>query len=79
MYGENDPDDDQRYTVVVNDEEQYSIWSADARIPAGWREAGRTGTQAECLSYIDEVWTDMTPRSARSAPAAGAGAGQGAG
>ena len=58
-------DSDIRYRVVVNDEEQYSIWFADRPAPAGWSEAGRTGTKDECLAYIDEVWTDMRPRSVR--------------
>lgn len=53
------------YTVVVNHEEQYSIWAADQEIPLGWREAGKTGTKTECLEYIDEVWTDMRPLSLR--------------
>ena len=53
------------YTVVVNDEEQYSIWAADREIPNGWREAGKTGTKQECLDHIEKVWTDMTPKSLR--------------
>jgi len=57
--------DDRQYAVVVNHEEQYSIWFADREIPAGWREAGKTGTKDECLAYIDEVWTDMRPLSLR--------------
>jgi MbtH protein len=51
--------------VVINDEEQYSIWAADRPIPAGWRAAGATGSEDECLAYIDEHWTDMRPRSVR--------------
>jgi len=53
--------------VVVNEEEQYSIWPADRTIPAGWREAGKRGNKAECLAYIEEVWTDMRPASLRRA------------
>jgi MbtH protein len=53
------------YTVVVNDEEQYSIWPADREIPLGWREVGKQGPKAECLEYIKEVWTDMRPLSLR--------------
>jgi MbtH protein len=53
------------YTVVVNHEEQYSIWPADREIPLGWTEVGRVGSKAECLAYIEEVWTDMRPRSLR--------------
>jgi MbtH protein len=53
------------YTVVVNDEEQYSIWPADREIPAGWRESGMRGSKEECLAHIDEIWTDMRPLSLR--------------
>jgi MbtH protein len=54
-----------RFTVVVNHEEQYSVWPVDRPVPAGWREAGFTGTREECLAHIDEVWTDMRPLSLR--------------
>jgi MbtH protein len=53
------------YTVVVNDEEQYSIWPADMQNPLGWREVGKKGLKAECLAYVQEVWTDMRPLSLR--------------
>jgi MbtH protein len=53
------------YTVVVNDEEQYSIWPADRDIPAGWRVTGVVGSKDECLAHIEEVWTDMRPLSLR--------------
>lgn len=53
------------YKVVVNHKEQYSIWPADRENPLGWREAGKSGSQAECLAYIEEVWTDMRPLSLR--------------
>ncbi len=53
------------YNVVVNQEEQYSIWSADRELPLGWREAGKRGTKEECLAFIKEVWTDMRPLSLR--------------
>ena len=53
--------------VVVNDEEQYSIWPAERENPPGWRDAGQTGTKAECLAYIERVWTDMRPRNLREA------------
>jgi MbtH protein len=56
-----------RVAVVINDEDQYSIWDADRRPPPGWRSAGFAGTKAECLAYIDEVWTDPRPRSVRAA------------
>jgi MbtH protein len=57
--------DSRTYAVVVNDEEQYSIWLADREPPAGWRTVGKTGAKSECLAYIQEVWTDMRPRSLR--------------
>jgi MbtH protein len=61
-----DPEDDTRtYTVVVNHEEQYSIWLVGRPVPAGWREVGKTGPKKECLDYIEEVWTDMRPLSLR--------------
>ena len=53
------------YTVVMNHEEQYSIWPADRELPPGWSAVGKTGLKAECLAYIEEVWTDMRPRSLR--------------
>ena len=55
------------YKVVVNHEEQYSIWPADRENPLGWRDAGKVGPKTECLSYIKEVWTDMRPLSLRNA------------
>jgi len=53
------------YRVVVNHEEQYSIWPDYRDIPLGWREAGKSGLKAECLEHIKEVWTDMRPLSLR--------------
>lgn len=49
------------YKVVINHEEQYSLLPVDQGITRGWREVGKTGTQKECLKYIEEVWTDMKP------------------
>ena len=60
-----DQEDTTIYTVVMNHEEQYSIWPADRELPLGWTAAGKTGTKAECLAYIEEVWTDMRPKSLR--------------
>jgi uncharacterized protein YbdZ (MbtH family) len=57
--------DDALHRVVINHEEQYSIWLADRPIPAGWRDAGKIGLKADCLAYINEVWTDMRPLSLR--------------
>jgi len=53
------------YKVVVNHEEQYSIWPADRENALGWNAAGKSGSKEECLAYIEEVWTDMRPRSLR--------------
>ena len=53
------------YKVVINHEEQYSIWPAHRENPLGWRDDGTTGTKAACLAYIKEVWTDMRPLSLR--------------
>lgn len=54
-----------QYAVVVNDEEQYSIWPEGRDLPAGWRRDGFAGAEDECLAYIDETWTDMRPASLR--------------
>jgi MbtH protein len=62
-------EDNVLYTVVRNAEEQYSIWAAERSLPAGWEAVGKTGPKAECLAYIDEVWTDMRPLSLRQAMA----------
>ena len=58
---------EERYRVVVNDEEQYSIWLERQDIPEGWRDAGFAGTKEECLAHVEEVWTDMRPLSLRKA------------
>ncbi|GIH91292.1 MbtH family protein [Planobispora siamensis] len=55
--------------VVLNDEEQYSIWPVGRDNPAGWYDAGFSGTKDECLAHIEQVWTDMRPRSLREAMA----------
>lgn len=60
-----DLEDERIYKVVVNQEEQYSIWPADRTNPLGWRDAGKNGTKEECLAHIKEVWTDMRPLSLR--------------
>jgi MbtH protein len=54
------------YCVVRNDEDQCSIWDAGSKPPAGWHRSGFTGTKAECLAHIEQVWTDMRPRSVRA-------------
>ncbi|MFN6484859.1 MULTISPECIES: MbtH family protein [unclassified Nostoc] len=53
------------YKVVVNHEEQYSIWFVDRENPLGWTDVGKSGLKSECLEYIKEVWTDMRPLSLR--------------
>ena len=58
------------YLVVVNQEEQYSIWDEAAPLPAGWRAEGFAGTRQDCLDRITEIWTDMRPLSLRTAAAA---------
>ncbi|MEU8462373.1 MbtH family NRPS accessory protein [Streptomyces sp. NPDC029003] len=59
------------YRVVLNDEEQYSIWWADRDLPAGWHAEGTEGTREECLARITELWTDLRPASLRRRMAAG--------
>lgn len=58
-------DDQRMYSVVVNNEEQYSIWFAGRELPAGWRLCDKSGTKEQCLEYIKTVWTDMRPLSLR--------------
>lgn len=53
------------YNVVVNQEEQYSIWPADRELPLGWSAEGTSGSKQECLDHIEEVWSDMRPLSLR--------------
>jgi MbtH protein len=65
-----DDEDKTVYKVVINHEEQYSIWPALRQNPLGWRDVGKEGLKQECLSYIEEVWTDMRPLSLRKRMAA---------
>ena len=60
-----DEEDDREYRVVVNEEEQYSLWLAALEIPKGWRGIGKIGKKAGCLTYVGQVWTDMRPLSLR--------------
>ena len=60
--------DERRYTVVRNDEGQYSIWPDGREPPAGWRAVGVSGTEEECVEYIDRVWTDLYPAALRARP-----------
>jgi MbtH protein len=65
MTNRDEQEDTRTYKVVLNHEEQYSIWFADRENALGWHDAGKSGTKAECLAYIKEVWTDMRPLSLR--------------
>ena len=62
---EDDNEDAGTWKVVINDEEQYSLWPSARQNAPGWRDAGKSGTKAECLAYVNEVWTDMRPLSLR--------------
>jgi MbtH protein len=72
-------DDTTVYQVVVNHEEQYSIWPDHRALPAGWKVAGKSGPKVECLAFIKEVWTDMRPLSLRIQMDATARTGSGGG
>lgn len=63
-------DEDGRFNVVVNDEEQHSLWPVFAQVPAGWRVVFGEASRAECLEYVESNWTDLRPRSLREAMAA---------
>ena len=65
MSSDDDEEDTTIYDVVVNLEEQYSIWPSERELPAGWRREGHRGLKATCLDHIERVWTDMRPLSAR--------------
>ena len=60
-------EDTRIYTVLLNDEEQYSLWLAELPIPGGWRSTGKVGSKQECLEYVRTVWTDLRPLSLRKA------------
>jgi len=60
-----DDDDDREYKVIINHEEQYSIWPEDRELPLGWKATGFAGTKQQCLDHIEEIWTDMRPLSLR--------------
>ncbi|GAA1286162.1 MbtH family protein [Saccharothrix xinjiangensis] len=65
--------DYREFLVVINDEDQHSIWFADRDLPPGWRAEGKRGSRDDCLAHIDQVWTDMRPRSVREHLAAQSG------
>lgn len=58
-------EDTREYQVVVNHEEQYSIWLANREPPIGWKKIGPAGAKQQCLEYIKSVWTDLRPLSLR--------------
>ncbi|HWU80263.1 MAG TPA: MbtH family NRPS accessory protein [Caulobacter sp.] len=62
-----DDHDGRQFTVLVNDEEQYSLWPSANAVPAGWRPAGFAGDREACMAFVDEAWTDMRPKSLRIA------------
>lgn len=57
--------DDQQYIVLINEEEQYSLWPEVVEVPDGWTQVGPVGAKDECSAYVTENWTDMTPKSQR--------------
>lgn len=63
--------EDAIYKVLVNGEEQYSLWPDYKEVPAGWREAGKQGSKADCLAFVEANWTDMRPLSLRQKMAEG--------
>ncbi|MFB0632706.1 MbtH family protein [Streptomyces sp. AB3(2024)] len=71
---QNETQADTVHRVVLNDEEQYSIWWADRDLPAGWHAEGTEGTREECLARITELWTDLRPASLRRRMSAGSAA-----
>lgn len=64
---------DLTYQVVMNQEQQFSIWPADIAIPPGWQALAQTGSKEVCLAYISTTWTDLRPLSLRT-PSLGADA-----
>jgi MbtH protein len=60
-----------KYFIVVNHEEQYSVWPVDKQIPSGWRRVGEAGSKEECMRQITEIWADMRPLSLRRAMSSG--------
>lgn len=67
MMKDDEQEDTTVYKVVLNHEEQYSIWPAHKANALGWKDAGKSGTKAECLAFVNEVWEDMRPLSLRKA------------
>jgi MbtH protein len=65
MHDDDEVDDGRTWLVVLNHEEQYSVWPEDRELPLGWRAEGTQGTREACLDHIERVWTDMRPLSVR--------------
>ncbi len=55
-----------RFRVLVNAEEQYSIWPADLQVPGGWTDTGVTASKYDCEKYLEQNWTDLRPKSLRT-------------
>ncbi len=62
---DNRSDSEELFKVLINDEEQYSLWPMEKDIPQGWKQIGPSGTKEECLGYVKVSWTDMRPKSLR--------------
>ena len=60
-------DEDGRFYVLINDEEQYSLWPTFAEVPQGWRVVFGEESRAACDEYVEQNWTDMRPKSLRDA------------
>ncbi|UTT49201.1 MbtH family protein [Rhodococcus gordoniae] len=60
-------DEDGRFYVLINDEEQYSLWPTFAEVPQGWRVVFGEESRAACVEYVEQHWTDMRPKSLRDA------------
>jgi len=60
-----EPEDNDTYIVLINDEEQYSLWPKWKKIPSGWKSVDKEGSKSECSAYVDSVWIDMRPLSLR--------------
>lgn len=58
------------WIVLINGEQQYSLWPAHRAVPVGWRETGPRGSKDECTAFVDRTWVDMTPASLRGVLAA---------
>lgn len=66
-----DTDNSGDWIILVNDDEQYSLWPARRQVPPGWSVTGPCGNKEECVEYVDRIWTNMTPASLRGTSGAG--------